>query len=123
MCRPDEPHCFSGDQLPRLARATRASELGSPLPIVAAGTGLRPEEWLGIARRDVDRVRGVLHVRHVDVDGQVKLTGRRPGSVPRLVPLTTRVVAALNDIPLARPTAPHRESVASQAFGPITSPR
>ena len=45
------------------------------------------------------------HVRRVDVDGQVKLTGRRPGSVPRLVPLTTRVVAALNDIPLARPTA------------------
>ena len=36
-----------------------------------------------------------FHVRRVYVDGQVKLTGKTPSSVPRLVPLTGRVMAAI----------------------------
>jgi integrase len=75
-----------------------ALELGSPIPIFVGLTGLRPEEWLALERGDVDRNAGVVHVRRVYTDGQVKLHGKHTRSL-RSVPLPARAAAALDELP------------------------
>ena len=94
------------DELERLACELPSERRA--LPIVVAGTGLRPEEWLALERRDVDVRAGVLHVRRVYTDGRVREYGKQSRSIRR-VPLRERVSAALEahpwrlDTPLAFP--------------------
>ncbi len=78
-----------------------AAELGQTagaIALFAAGTGLRPEEWLALEWRDVDLKAGVLHVRRVYTDGRVKDYGKQERSRRRL-PLRARAVGALKACP------------------------
>ena len=75
-----------------------AEELGSPIPIFVAWTGLRPEEWLGLERGDVDNVRGLVRVRRVFTDGRIKNYRKQDGSL-RAVPLPLRASESLQALP------------------------
>lgn len=75
-----------------------AAEVGSPIPIFAAWTGLRPEEWIALERADVDRHANVVHVRRVFTDGQLKGYGKSEKSL-RTVPLPRRAAESLNELP------------------------
>jgi integrase len=93
---------------PRTVRVYSRDELDSitaelapvyaPLPSFAAATGLRPEEWQAIERRDVDRRARVLNVLRTVSDGEVVELGKTNGA-RRQVPLSQRALAALDAIP------------------------
>ena len=69
-----------------------------PLPVFAAATGLRPEEWQALERRDVDRASGLLNVRRTVSSGEVVELGKTTRS-RRQVPLSRRALAALDALP------------------------
>ena len=71
------------------------------IPILAAGTGLRPEEWLALEHGDIDREKRLVHVRRRFTGGQLKEGGKTPASV-RAVPLRQVVVNALDAMPAAK---------------------
>jgi integrase len=70
-----------------------------PLPIFAAATGLRPEEWQALERRDIDRAGGVLTVRRTVSGGEV-VELAKTGRSRRQVPLSRRAMTALNELPV-----------------------
>jgi integrase len=93
---------------PRSVRAFSRAELDAitaellpiyaPLPIFAAATGLRPEEWQALQRHDLDRRAGVLNVLRTVSDGEVVELAKTNVS-RRQVPLTRRALTALDALP------------------------
>ena len=78
-----------------------AAELSTryrPLPAFAAATGLRPEEWQALERRDVDRAAGVLTVRRTVSSGEVVEIAKTARS-RRQVPLSPRALEAIDALP------------------------
>jgi integrase len=68
------------------------------LPMFAAATGLRPEEWQALERRDIDRRARVLNVLRTVSDGEIVQLGKTTGA-RRQVPLSLRALDALDAIP------------------------
>ena len=81
-----------------------------PLPAFAAATGLRPEEWAALERRDIDRAAGVLTVWRTISSNEVVELAKTTRS-RRQVPLSSRALDALDqspprlDTPLLFPSA------------------
>lgn len=94
--RGEVPVFGSWEEIERLAEELPPERRS--LPLLVVGTGLRPEEWLALERRDLDLKAGVLHVRRVYTDGRVKPFGKQDGSVRR-IPLRRRAVEALQGHP------------------------
>lgn len=69
-----------------------------PLPAFAAATGLRPEEWQALERRDIDRAREIVNVQRTVSGGAAVELGKTQRS-RRPVPLTARARDALDAIP------------------------
>jgi integrase len=64
------------------------------IPIFAAGTGLRPEEWIALEWKDIDLDAGIVHVRRVYTKGRLKEHGKTSRS-RRRVPLRQKAHEAL----------------------------
>jgi integrase len=78
-----------------------AAELSPALhamPAFVAATGLRPEEWAALERRDIDRRTGVLTIARTISDGKIVDLGKTTRS-RRQVPLSKRALDALDATP------------------------
>jgi integrase len=80
------------------AIAVELSPRYQPLPVFASATGLRPEEWQALERRDVDRATSTLNVCRTVSSGEVVELGKTTRS-RRQVPLSRRALEALDALP------------------------
>jgi integrase len=87
---------FSRDEIDAIVAELRSAY--RPLPAFAAATGLRPEEWQALERRDIDRSAGLLTVRRTVSNGEVVELGKTAGA-RRQVPLSSRAREALDELP------------------------
>jgi integrase len=93
---PRPVRAFTRDEVNAIA--AELSPAYRPLPAFASATGLRPEEWQALERRDVDRRDRVLNVRRTVSGGEVVELGKTARS-RRQVPLAKRALDALDDLP------------------------
>jgi integrase len=74
-----------------------------PLPIFAAATGLRPEEWAALERGDIDRRARHVSVRRTvsedEAGHRILVELAKTSASRRQVPLSRRALAALDDVP------------------------
>lgn len=87
---------FSRQEL--FAIGAELSAMYHPLPAFAAATGLRPEEWQAVERRDVDRHERILKVRRTVSSGEIVELAKTSAS-RRQVPLSRAALAALDELP------------------------
>ena len=80
------------------ALAVELSPMYQPLPMFAAATGLRPEEWQALERRDIDPAGGLLTVSRTVSSREVVDLGKTARS-RRQVPLSPRALEALDRLP------------------------
>lgn len=93
---PRPVRAYSPEEL--AAIAAELSPAYRPLPFFAAATGLRPEEWVALERRDVDRGAAVLTVACTVSGGEVVELGKTTRS-RRQVPLSACALEALDELP------------------------
>lgn len=93
---PRAVRAFTRDEIDAVAAELSAIYAG--LPAFAAATGLRPEEWQALERRDVDRHAGIVTVRRTVSSGTVVELTKTERS-RRQVPLSRRALAALAALP------------------------
>ncbi len=93
---PRTVRAFTRDELNALA--AELAPTYAPLPALAAATGLRPEEWQALERRDIDRRGGHLTVCRTVSSGEVVELAKTERS-RRQVPLTRRALVLLDAIP------------------------
>jgi integrase len=86
------------------AIAVELSPRYEPLPDFVAATGLRPEEWLALERKHVDRRAKVVNVVQTVSAGEIVELGKTTRS-RRQVPLSRRASAALDRLPARLDTA------------------
>jgi integrase len=93
---------YTRDELDGIA--AELSPAFRPLPAFAASTGLRPEEWQALERRDVDRAGRIINVVRTVSSGELVELGKTTRS-RRQVPLARRARAALDELPPRLDTA------------------
>jgi integrase len=93
---PRAVRAFTRDELNAIT--AELSPMYAALPAFAAATGLRPEEWQALERREIDRHAGVLNVRRTVSSGEIVELGKTSTS-RRQVPLSPRALDALEAIP------------------------